>query len=179
GEHHHLIGRAGAEYHLAGLEHASRVAYEDDIASACDHHGRARHRDHVSANDRVNENGGKHPRLEHEPGVWHRQADPVGAAHGVNRWIDEGHPTHQVFPGPGGDFDVHRHTLADQWQILLEDFPLDPDLREIGDAIEALTGHYPLPLSDLLFQDDPADRCDEGEGLGHLPARRECSNLGL
>ena len=88
--------------------------------------------------DRLREHAG----AEITPRVVHLDAHARRATPRVEHGIDEGDLAGEGAPGHALDREVHSLTDRQQWEVRLVRLELNPDLRQIRDAVEAGPGLY-------------------------------------
>ena len=166
-----------AENHLTRRERAVGSAHKHQIALARREHSRSRH-----ADDRrrrcVEAEGGVHPWLETEVCICQDDADAGRPGLGIEGRVDVGDPPRANLARER--LELGRHLLAepDCRQVQLKHLSLQPDDAEVGDLVERLPRHDPLPLEHRLLDHHPIHRRAQGDVLPDLAGALESLHLG-
>ena len=164
---------------VARLERAVGAPDEDEIAAPGREDGRARDVEHRQITDRRDPHRRVHPRLQFAVRIV--QGDPQAhrAGLGAHGGLQEHHATPPC--GARACFELDLHCLSDphQRKVPLEHLALHPHHREIGDAVEWIAGHDPLPLEDDLLGDHAGVGCADQERTRDLTGPLNAFHLGL
>src|SRR5262249_57937654 len=112
----------------------------------------------------VEQDIGVHVHLQASVWIWYLDAHARGSCFGFQIGIDEGHLAFDGLGHVSADHDRGAHADLDGGQIRFGNVGNDPEVRQVGDAIELLARHDTLAVDDLLV--------DHGAGRRRRPIER-------